>query len=100
MGTIYNKLVRDKIPEIIQSKGEEATWHEVVDEKEFQIAAFNKVGEEFLEFQDTPTIEEAADLVEILYALFGRERLEAARLRKLTEKGGFEGRIILERTEP
>ena len=55
-----------------------------------------------MEFKSTPNAEEAADILEIVYALFnsyqlGINEIERSRVEKLYKRGGFDDRIILEK---
>lgn len=98
----YNKLVRDNIPGIIVSKGQSANTR-VLDEAEYIRELINKLGEEYQEFLGDRTIEELADILEVLYALAdtisSREELDYVRMQKLAERGGFSRRIFLESVE-
>jgi len=99
----YNKLVRDRIPEIIREKGETPVTH-IADDREYGEALREKLHEEIAEFLEVPSAEEAADILEVLHALCAHagvdlSRLDAVRDKKRTERGGFVERIILERTE-
>lgn len=101
--TIYNKLVRDKIPEIIQT-GNESCETRVLEQAEF-IAELKKKSQEVLqEYLNSPDDQEAllelADLMEVIYALAEthgatRDELEAIRLKKAKARGGFKEKIFL-----
>jgi predicted house-cleaning noncanonical NTP pyrophosphatase (MazG superfamily) len=96
----YNKLVRDKIPEIIEAKGQTCKTH-IADEKEYWEKLKEKLGEETQEFLKDENIEELADLMEVVEVIkkfknFDSQKLENIRLEKLAKRGGFEKRIILE----
>lgn len=98
---IYNKLVRDNIPELIEAKGEPVEWH-VAGVQEFEQMLFQKVFEEIQELKNNPSAEELADLYEVFEALrvfygYSPEAVLAAKEKKLKEKGGFTDRIILEK---
>lgn len=100
--TKYQKLVRDRIPEIIQSKGERPIVH-FADSIEYEGALVNKLFEEAREFQDSKTPEELADLLEVIYALANMKGvsipgLDDIRQAKNAERGGFQNRIILDET--
>ncbi len=99
----YNKLVRDKIPEIIHSQGKGVCFRSL-SENEFLEYLENKLDEEVAEFHESKSLEELADIVEVLYALaevHGHTVFELGRMRrrKLREKGGFVKRICLEGVE-
>ncbi len=96
----YNKLVRDKIPEIIKKKGEECKIH-IADGKEYLRKLKEKLLEGIKEFDENETIEEIADILEIIDAMcsfkrFNRKKIEMVKKKKTKERGGFKKRIILE----
>lgn len=98
----HNKLVRDKIPQIIAARGEQCETH-IADDAEFLVKAKEKLGEEVAEFVESDNPEELADLLEITYATavtlgVSEEKLNDIRQQKRGERGGFEKRIILERS--
>lgn len=93
----YNKLVRDKIPEYLDSKGINYEKR-IADEVEYKTSLIKKLQEEVDEFKEAADIEELADVLEVLDAIkklpeYSNE--ENIRKQKLEEKGGFEKRIIL-----
>jgi predicted house-cleaning noncanonical NTP pyrophosphatase (MazG superfamily) len=99
----YNKLIRDKIPEIVKAKGITATTH-IADEKEYAEALAKKLHEEADEFNEKPSVEEAADIMEVLMAVaklnnIDLSKLEETRQNKALERGAFDKRIILENTD-
>lgn len=99
----FNKLVRDKIPEIIKSRGDIPFVH-IATEKEYEDALVTKLGEEVKEFFADPCTEEIADILEVLHAIcnlknISLNELEEIRKKKVEERGGFNQRIILEKTE-
>ena len=96
----YNKLVRDKIPEIIEQKGGKCTIR-IADEKEYCEKLVSKLREETDEFIEAQNEEELADLLEVIDAVieckkFDRKKIELVRNKKAEERGRFEKRIILE----
>ena len=107
MEKVYNKLVRDKIPEIITSNGE-VPFTRILDDIEYKIELEKKLNEEYLEVLGTITsndrIEELADMIEIISALAVLEGkclddvVEVAKQKRL-KRGGFEKRIFLEKVE-
>ena len=100
--TDYHKLVRDKIPEIIRANGEEPVTRILTDD-EYLPALIAKLKEETAEFEVDHSVEELADIAEVLQALANAigqspNAVEQARKEKATKRGGFEQRIFLERT--
>ena len=93
------KLVRDRIPQIIQSKGLESIVY-VADADEYAVRLRGKLSEEVAEFLASDSDpEELADILEVLYALaeqvgIDRQKLEKLRAAKAEERGGFADRII------
>ena len=100
MGTIsYDKLVRDKIPEIIQASGKEAACR-IASSEEAEWYLRQKLCEEAEEYRQSGDAEELADVLEVVYAIaaekgVSREALEEARMKKARERGGFSQRIVL-----
>ena len=100
---IYNKLVRDKIPEIIEMNGEIAITR-ILDIKEYKTALFEKLVEEVRELLDSEgSLDERADVGEVLGAIdkiFGWAELDIqeARSAKNKKRGSFAKRIYLEKT--
>lgn len=98
----YNKLVRDRIPEIIKRDGKELVIR-TAEEQEYEEALTRKLHEEVAEFLESPSAEEAADVLEVLLAICAHKDIdtsefEQTRQKKAEERGGFKDRIILERT--
>lgn len=96
----YNKLVRDKIPEYIRSKGGVPTTH-IADNKEYWEKLKEKLLEEIKEFSENEVIEEMADIQEVIGAMcdyknFNKEDIETIRKKKVEERGAFKKKIILE----
>ena len=96
----YNKLVRDKIPEYIKSKGGVPVTH-VADDKEYWQKLKEKLQEEVNEFMEKNSIEEVADILEIIdaiceYKSFDKEDLLKTKEKKAEDRGRFKERIILE----
>ena len=68
MKKTYNKLVRDKIPEIIKETGAQCEYH-VATGEDLKQALYNKLTEEINEFIEDPCVEEMADIQEVLWAI-------------------------------
>ena len=106
MQIAYNKLVRDRIPEIIQADGGRAVTR-VLDEDGYRLALLEKLTEEALEAREAATGQlagELADVLAVLQAIADAHSLtwdEVAAMadRKRDERGGFAGRIFLEYVE-
>ena len=95
----YDKLVRDKIPEIIERDGR-AYGTEAVSGDELLSYLDRKLDEEVAEFRESLDPEELADVMEVLFSLASRlgiseEELIGIRERKRAERGGFEKGIVL-----
>jgi predicted house-cleaning noncanonical NTP pyrophosphatase (MazG superfamily) len=100
--TRYDKLVRDRIPDIIRRDGKEAVTHSA-DDKEYWTKLQEKLREEVDEFLEHGTTEELADILEVIDAIcthMGFDMVEIDRIKnkKRQERGGFSKRIILEQT--
>lgn len=96
----YNKLVRDKIPEYIKSKGDTPIIH-IADDEEYWEKLKEKLQEEIEEFDVKETIEEMADIQEVIdamcsYKKFDKKELLSAKEKKAKERGSFTKKIILE----
>jgi predicted house-cleaning noncanonical NTP pyrophosphatase (MazG superfamily) len=95
--TPYNKLVRDKIPEILDKKGV-SYEKRLAGPEEYQAELIKKLVEEAQEFAEAGSKEELADVLEVIEALKllpDYAGVEEVRLAKRAERGGFEGRIVL-----
>lgn len=96
----HNKLVRDKIPEIIEKSGKTAVIH-ILEEADYIKALEEKLNEEVAEYQASKSLEEMADILEVLQTIcvsrgYSLEQLEEKRKSKSKERGGFQNRIFLE----
>jgi predicted house-cleaning noncanonical NTP pyrophosphatase (MazG superfamily) len=97
----YNKLVRDKIPEIITKRGGVPVTRIAADDKEYWSKLKEKLAEEVEEFAQTEGWEEMADILEVMDAILDHMKIDKAKVmeikaKKLEERGGFKDRIILE----
>lgn len=96
----YNKLVRDRIPDIIAEGGLLPVVECRINDKEFLQLIDKKLDEELAEYHRDQTIEELADLLEVIYAAAAArgctaEQLDRVREEKAAERGRFEKRILL-----
>ncbi len=95
----YHKLVRDKIPQIIEAAGEKPNIR-ILDEGEYLRLLDAKLDEEVAEFHKDRTAEELADILEVVLALAGSIGCSADELteiyrKKHAQRGGFDHRILL-----
>lgn len=95
----YNKLVRDRIPEIIEQKGKTCKTG-ILSDEEYLKMVDAKLDEELAEYHQDQNIEELADLVEVIYAAakargYSVEELEAVRKTKAEKRGAFEKKLLL-----
>lgn len=95
----YHKLVRDRIPEIIEAGGNRCRVEELT-QTEYVRMLEKKLSEELTEYLESKALEELADLQEVIHALVSArgytwEQLEQIRLEKQGKRGGFEKRLLL-----
>ena len=95
----YNKLVRARIPEIIESSGR-ACVTEILSDEDCLKMLDAKLDEELEEYHADQNIEELADLMEVIRACaeargYTVEELEQVRAEKAAKRGGFEKKILL-----
>ncbi|MFQ6773508.1 MAG: phosphoribosyl-ATP pyrophosphohydrolase [Clostridia bacterium] len=99
----FNKLVRDKIPQIIENNGEKCVTRILTDEE--YLAQLNaKLQEEMKEYLESGDIEELADLEEVLRAILDVKGcayadFEHIRQAKVDKRGAFKQKIFLETTD-
>ena len=98
---IYNKLVRDKIPEIIASDDGKTCVTRIMEDDEYLEALNAKMQEELTEYLESGDVEELADLEEVLRAILDvkkvtYEEFEKIRLAKVEKRGAFKKKIFLE----
>ena len=99
----FNKLVRDKVPQIIEQSGGTPCIR-ILSDQEYFDALEAKLDEEMGEYHRDKTVEELADILEVVYALAAtsgcsREQLEQVYFEKHRERGGFDRKIYLIYTE-
>ena len=95
----YNKLVRDRIPEIIEASGNTCVT-EILSDEDYLRMVDAKLDEELAEYHKDQNIEELADLMEVIYAAaiargYTLEELEQVRAEKAEKRGGFAKKILL-----
>ena len=95
----YQKLVRDRIPEIIESSGNNCVT-EILSDEDYLKMLDAKLDEELAEYHADQNIEELAGLMEVIRACamargYTIEELERVRSDKAAKRGGFEKKILL-----
>ena len=95
----YNKLVRDKIPEIIKASGKNLDINYAKKEEILPLLE-NKLNEEVSEYLEDKKLEELADVMEVLFGLanalgYSEKDLINKRNEKKEERGGFKKGIVL-----
>lgn len=100
----YNKLVRDNIPDEINSKEGKKAKYRILNEKEYIEELNKKIIEESNEFIEENSIEELADVMEVIESIMkfkniSWEQVKDIQESKRNEKGGFEDKIYLEYVE-
>lgn len=96
---VYQKLVRDRIPEIIEADGKTCVTETLSDSRYLEMLDA-KLAEELAEYQGSKSLEELADLLEVMRAVVQArgwtwEQLEQVRHEKAAQRGGFGKRILL-----
>lgn len=101
----YDKLVRDRIPDIIKAAGKTPVIRKVADADELKRRLVDKLSEELQEYRESDNVEEIADILEVLQALVEHvhgmkwEDVRELQGRKWEERGGFDAGIVLERVK-
>lgn len=96
---IYNKLVRDKIPEIIAAGGGRCAT-KTLQPVSFILELENKLTEEHDKYLISHNVEELVDLLEVIYAIakirgVSAEELDKLREKKAADRGRFDKRVFL-----
>src|SRR5579862_9054477 len=100
---LYNKLVRDKIPQIIKKDGKRPIFR-TLSNIEYLDELVKKLREEVDEFEASHSAEELADIQEVILAILNVlkievKQLESLRKQKAKSHGGFQKRVFLEQVE-
>lgn len=95
----FNKLVRDKIPEIIKSQGEHPNF-QVLSEEKYLFELDRKLCEEMQEYQESKELEELADMLEVIYAIcqargYSLDELFELQKEKCEKRGAFSKKYFL-----
>lgn len=97
----YDKLVRDRIPDIIRAKGTEPKVRLAASDSEYAQLLRDKLQEEVGEYLRDGNPEELADIMEVVHALAALTghtpvHVEEMRAAKAAQRGGFRDRVVLE----
>ena len=100
---IYNKLVRDKIPEVIESNNQICKVR-ILNDKEYLEQLNIKLQEELNEYLEDGSVEELADIQEVIYAILKFKKVsfsdfEKIRSEKVAKRGAFDKKIFLENVD-
>ena len=95
----YHKLIRDKIPEIIERSGKICRT-EILDDADYLKLLDEKLTEELSEYQESNSLEELADLLEVMEAVvtargYSWEQLQTVKAEKKAARGGFAEKLLL-----
>ncbi len=99
---IYNKLVRDDIPEIIKKDGKTPISHILENNEDYAKELNRKMLEEVNEYIESGDVMELVDLGEVMHAILelrkvSIERYQELRKEKLKQRGSFKKRVFLEK---
>ena len=99
MAKSYRKLIRDKIPEIIERSGKICRT-EILDDADYLKLLDEKLTEELSEYQESNSLEELADLLEVMEAVvtargYSWEQLQTVKAEKKAARGGFAEKLLL-----
>lgn len=99
---VYDKLVRDRIPEIIEASGNKCEIEVVSDEVALEYL-YKKLNEEVGELLEDKNLDEIADCLEVLFAIgakygYSEDEVLGRRNKKKLERGGFEDNLLLKST--
>lgn len=98
---VYDKLVRDKIPEIIEGSGKKCEV-EVVNDEVVLDYLYTKLKEETNELLEDRNLDEIADVMEVLFSIgkrygYTEDDVLSKRNEKKKDRGGFENNLILKK---
>lgn len=99
----YNKLIRDNNVKIMEDKGCKVTY-EILDDKRYVEELDKKLKEEVDEYLDDYSVEEMADVMEVIYTMLElrgntMEEVEKVRVEKRNRKGALKNKVFLKTVE-
>jgi len=97
--TKYHKAIRDKIPEIIAESGKKCNV-KILSDEGFLEKLEEKLTEEVLEYRESKSLEELADILEVIDRILKikgikKGKLEEIQIMKKDERGGFDKNLFL-----
>jgi len=100
---VYNKLVRDNIPEIMINNGAKPVTR-ILSNEEYLLELNKKLLEEVNEYLESEDVLEIADIEEVLLAILkvkgvSKEKFDLLRIEKVNKRGAFDKKIFLESEE-
>ncbi len=99
MHKIYNKLVRDRVPEIIK-ESKQIPEYVILSDEEYMAELNKKLKEETAEYLTSNGIEDLADILEVVFAIcdargISEDKIQEVRKEKAIRRGGFQNKILL-----
>ena len=99
MHKIYNKLVRDRVPEIIK-ESKQIPEYVILSDEEYMAELNKKLKEETAEYLTSNEIEDLADILEVVFAIceargISEDKIQEVRKEKAIRRGGFQNKILL-----
>ena len=96
---IYNKAIRDKIPDIIEESGKNCNVKKLTN-SEFLVQLEKKLVEELSEYQESKNVEELADILEVIYRIselkgITSNELDSIKNEKAKTRGKFDNNLFL-----
>lgn len=99
MHKIYNKLVRDRVPEIIK-ESKQIPEYVILSDEEYMAELNKKLKEETAEYLTSNELEDLADILEVVFAIceargISEDKIQEVRKDKAIRRGGFQNKILL-----
>lgn len=96
---VYNKAIRDKIPQIIKTSGNTCNIKQL-DNESYLIELEKKLIEEIAEYQESKNVEELADILEVIYRIselkgITSDELDSIKNEKAKKRGKFDNNLFL-----
>jgi predicted house-cleaning noncanonical NTP pyrophosphatase (MazG superfamily) len=100
----YNKLIRDKMPEVAKKEGKQISYRNATTDEEYWYLLKNKLQEEVRELGEKDTTENIVDILDVMDAIIEFKKLDpkmlgAFRENRIMELGAFNERLVLEESD-